>query len=368
MGFILSIVVSLLIKFPCQTQTEENTNLAKLNDSTNEITTHTSNSSLLNMSFSTCTATDALASEAAFMENIGLYLTPKPLLQNPRPSMVTGQLVPSKSHATLVSDERASIIVDNQVSLVNNAYQGTSQWEDDLVLEWSYTDHNEVLNSSNDNQEQQKENTSATEPKGLARSQPSLLSYLHNKNKATYVSNNHSNETPTITDETDEHTTETVNATSGSDMFDETSNIKMPNELPSPTAVSNISVGNTGCVNDVYSREPKKPDPTVENFTNQFHKENQALNIPSQLEFMKQIDLFSSSNRLNLIETEVSLMLPVTPSKLKLWNPEKESSPGTNFHTQNHEEIWKDVLENTAVETGISFDIYISINKYYINV
>jgi hypothetical protein len=293
------------------------------------------------------------------MENIGLYLTPKPLLQNPRPSMVTGQFVPPKSHATLVSNERASGSVDNQVSIANNTDQGTSQWEDDLVLEWSYTDHNEVLNSSNDNQEQQEEYTSATEPKGLARSQPSLMSYLHNKNKATYISDIPSNETPTITDETEEHTTETVRATTGPDMFDETHNRKTSNESSSPTAVSNLSVGNTSCVNDVYSNAFKKLDPTVENLANQLQKENGALNIPSQLEFMKQIELFSSSNRMNLIETDVSLMLPVTPSKLKLWNPEKESSPGTNFHSQNQEEIWKDVLENTEVEAGI----YISNNK-----
>ena len=81
----------------------------------------------------------------------------------------------------------------------------------------------------------------------------------------------------------------------------------------------------------MYSKASKTPDSTVETLANQFQKESEALNIPSQLEFMKQIDLFSSSNRMNLIETEVPLMLPVTPSKLKLWNPEKETIPGQQF-------------------------------------
>ena len=84
------------------------------------------------------TAADALASEAAFMENIGLYLNPK--LLNPNVLQRGLSSTPSKSSIPFASG---------------------SNWEDDLVLEWPKED---ALPST-------------------SKSTPSLMSYLKFKQK-----------------------------------------------------------------------------------------------------------------------------------------------------------------------------------------
>ena len=298
-----------------------------------------------NVTLSTCTATDALASEAAFMENIGLYLTPKPLLHNPRPTLTIPGLMSPKAQNAFTSNEKVSTSVDNQSS---NLYQGHSQWEEDLVLEWSYNEHDD-LNSTNDNIHRAKEITSTPESKNLQRSQYSLLSYLPTKGKATYlpiVNSNLNSTFPCQSEEvagdltairTDLVTLHDLNGTEkhgGSSTTPQNSHDAEENSVPD-------------------SCETRKHDEIeIETITNQIQKEDESLNIPSQSEFMKQIELLNTNDRLTDIENRQSIILPVTPSKLKLWNPERETATNTGFSTQTSEDIWNDVLESSVMESG----------------
>ena len=90
----------------------------------------------------------------------------------------------------------------------------------------------------------------------------------------------------------------------------------------------------------------------MENLANEIRKENVSLNIPSQSEFMKQIELLNTNDRLSEIESRDTLMSPVTPSKLKLWNPERENTTNIGFQSQTSDEIWNDVLDTSVMESG----------------
>ena len=229
---------------------------------------------------STCTATDALASEAAFMENIGLYLTPKPLLHNPRPPLSIAGFTSPRAH------------------------NSQSQWEEDLVLEWH--NENEILTSSNENSNRTKEVHSTPEAKSFNRSQHSLLSYLPTKGKTTRLSST---------------------------------------EIQDSSVVIENSANDSGGIS-------KEDEFNIENIASHLQKGSESLNIPSQSEFMKQIELLNTSDRLPEIGSRDSILLPVTPSKLKLWNPERENTVSNSFSAQTSEEIWNDVLESSVMESG----------------
>ena len=298
-----------------------------------------------NVASSTCTATDALASEAAFMENIGLYLTPKPLLHNPRPPLNIPGLMSPKAQNAFTSNEKGSTSVDNQCS---NVYQGHSQWEDDLVLEWPYNEHDD-LNSSNENVHRTKEITSTPESKNLQRSQYSLLSYLPTKGKTTYlpmVNSNLNSAFPCQSQEADVDLPAirtdlvTLNDLNGTEKQGESSTTSQDSNV-----VEDHSVPDSG-------ETRKHNEIEIENITNQIQREHESLNIPSQSEFMKQIELLNTNDTLPVIENRESIILPVTPSKLKLWNPERENATNTGFSAQTTEDIWNDVLESSVMESG----------------
>ena len=291
--------------------------------------------------FSTCTATDALASEAAFMENIGLYLTPKPLLQTPRPPLSIAGLISPKPH-----NEKQSNIVDSQCNQSSNIYPGTSQWEEDLVLEWAYNEQAE-LNSSNQNSNRPKEMHSTPESKISQRSQYSLLSYLPNKSKTTYLSSVNSNLSTSFTSQAEGSDIPTIRT--------ELVTIHELNHAASNRIASTASHNSNILIDNIHhnSVEMRKHDDlAMENLANEIRKENESLNIPSQSEFMKQIELLNTNDRLSEIESRDTLMSPVTPSKLKLWNPERENTTNIGFQSQTSDEIWNDVLDTSVMESG----------------
>ena len=298
-----------------------------------------------NVTLSTCTATDALASEAAFMENIGLYLTPKPLLHNPRPPLTIPGLMSPKAQNALTINEKGPTSVDNQSG---NIYQGHSQWEEDLVLEWPYNEHDE-LSSSNDNAHRTKEITSTPESKNLQRSQYSLLSYLPTKGKTTYLSMVNSNLNSTIPCQSEEEPGELTAIRTDLVTLHDLNQTEKHEESSTTPQVSNateeMSVSDSG-----VTREHDEIE--IENITNQIQKEHESLNIPSQSEFMKQIELLNTNDRLPNIENRETIILPVTPSKLKLWNPERENATNATFSAQSSEDIWNDVLESSVMESG----------------
>ena len=90
------------------------------------------------------TAAGALATEAAFMENIGLYLNPisKPLLNALQPAMPNkiGGEPPSSAQAdTAVHQDPSGLAQAGTTTHLDNPASKTpfTAWEDELLLEWS---------------------------------------------------------------------------------------------------------------------------------------------------------------------------------------------------------------------------------------
>ena len=324
--------------------------LFEAGDSLTENVDHRSDFSPFKISYSTCTATDALASEAAFMENIGLYLTPKPLLQNPRPPLPVGDFVSPKSNLSQSSNERASSSVENQSSVVSNVDTGTSHWEDELVLEWHYGDH-EVFTPHNQTLEQQKRTPASPDSKCFVRSQPSLLSFLPNKHKSTDLSSVAGHLNPSISGQIEDQVNDVSGCVIEQQVVGEVNQIPKSGKSSEPFNNSNVIVGNKTTIDsdsEALNRDFQIP-------ATQYDKDNTPLNINSQTDFMKQINLLNTSDKMP--ESGDSLMSPITPSKLKLWNPERESITHANFPTHSHDEIWKDVLDSSVVQAGKYCDI-----------
>ena len=89
------------------------------------------------------TAAGALATEAAFMENIGLYLNPisKPLLnalQPAIPNKIGSELPPSGQADPAATVQDPSGLAQGATHLDHPASKTPfTAWEDELLLEWS---------------------------------------------------------------------------------------------------------------------------------------------------------------------------------------------------------------------------------------
>ena len=81
------------------------------------------------------------------------------------------------------------------------------------------------------------------------------------------------------------------------------------------------------------------------------------LKLPTQSDFMRSINLITTADKSPSVTQTMDcahpILSPITsPSKLRLWHPEQESSPNISMHNNHksstHDELWTDVLESAA--------------------
>ena len=285
------------------------------------------------------------------MENIGLYLTPKPLLQNPR-QPIPGFASP-KSHNTGLNNDKNLLSTDNPINTTPNTHPVSSQWEYDLVLEWPYND-NEDFTPSAENQQSQKMIVGSPDNKSVARSQQSLLSYLPNRQRTMSLSDGGVSSHLPIANRSGEMRKDALAVATESALIEEFDHLSKFDTQGEPCKNQNLANTGSTPMDDYHTKIPNQEEDYTISRPAQYRKEHDSLDIPSQSEFMKQMNLLNTPDRGDMIVAGDSLMSPITPSKLKLWNPDRDSTSNTHFQNQSNDEMWKNMLEGTDVESGKS--------------
>ena len=286
------------------------------------------------------------------MENIGLYLNPKPsLLHNSRTSTITVAGFTSPKGQLIQSNEKLTSPSDHQSGAGNTPCHGSSShWEDELVLEWPY---NETIHPSNVQQQQEKaEGVISQEVRTMPRVQPSLLSYLPSKNKTTCSSSSAGTQILNATFKGDERTTAASSFRTEIEIENEFTRVTKHGEPSFPNQASKAITNAKVFITNIPTDSTEKQNDYNQGLRNSSSvNESDVLTIPSQTDFLRQMNLITAGVKMPLTDNSECLASQITPSKLKLWHPERESS---NIGAQNptNDEIWIDVLDSAAAAAG----------------